>query len=457
MFGLSLQPCESAGHNKMKLWIIAPLVLLSAYSTAAFGADTPAVSTRSLPHAEVLLLAISGALVFFMQAGFAFLESGMARAKNSVNVMLKNYLDMCYGAVIFWAVGFALMFGNNPSGWFGTSQFLFSGARTVDFVFFFYQVMFAATAATIVSGAVAERTHFKGYIIGSMIITGLIYPVYGSWVWGGWNGGEGWLAKLGFIDFAGSTVVHSVGGWCALAALIIIKPRLGRYAPDGTARNIPGHNMSSAVLGALILWLGWFGFNGGSAALLPNGSADVLGRVVMNTHLGGAAGALGAALAMWIFRNKILLTVTLNGGVGGLVSVTAGAHVMDPAFAIVTGLMAGLLISIAEALFVHWKIDDVVGAVAVHLVGGIWGTIAAGLFNPATFFSGKQLLIQLTGIGAAAVWAFGLALLMYWVLDKTIGMRATPLQEQRGLDFSEHAEIAYPEFQRDVVHGGNKS
>lgn len=445
-----MRACTAKTHMTRSLTLLAALL---AAAPMAFGADAPTSASR-LPPVDILVLAIGGALVFFMQAGFAFLESGMARAKNSVNVLLKNYLDMCYGAVIFWAVGYGLMFGANTSGWVGSNHFLFTSTTNTDYVFFFYQVMFAATAATIVSGAVAERTHFKGYIIGSMFITGLIYPVFGAWVWSGWHGGQGWLKQLGFIDFSGATVVHSVGGWCALAALIIIKPRLGRYAPDGTPRNIPGHNMSSAVLGALILWLGWFGFNGGSTALLPGGSGDVIGRVMMNTHLGGAAGALGAALAMWIFKNKILLTVTLNGGVGGLVSVTAGAHVMDPAFAIATGLIAGLLISIAEALFLQWKIDDVVGAVAVHLVGGVWGTIAAGLFNPATFFSGKQLLVQLTGVGAAAIWAFGMALVMYWLLDKTVGMRATPLQEQRGLDFSEHAELGYPEFQRDVLHSG---
>jgi Amt family ammonium transporter len=420
-------------------------------------AQSPAAATTTAPLLnanQMLLLGLAGALVFFMQAGFALLESGMARAKNSVNVLMKNYLDMCFGAMVFWACGYGLMFGANPTGWFGTSEFAFDGQRQADYVYFFYQIMFAATTATIVSGAIAERTHFKAYIVGSVFITGLIYPVFGSWAWGGWHGGQGWLAKMGFIDFAGSTVVHSIGGWCALAALLVVRPRLGRFAADGTPRNSPGHNLSSATLGALVLWLGWFGFNGGSVALAPNAPEGLLGKVLVNTHLGGAGGALGAVLAAWIFRNKVLLTVTINGGVAGLVSVTAGCHVMAPAFALLTGVIAGLIVSIAEALLVGRRIDDVVGAVAVHLCGGIWGTIAVALFNETQFFSMQQLSVQLIGIAAAGAWAFPMAWIMYKLIDNAVGLRATPMQEQRGLDFSEHAEVGYPEFQQELVHSG---
>lgn len=433
----------------------AALLLLPPFALAAApAADGAARAALSLTQQQVLLLGLGGALVFFMQAGFAFLESGLARAKNSVNVLMKNFLDMCVGACIYWAVGYALMFGANPTGWIGTSEFMFDPRRTADAMFFFYQVMFAATTATIVSGAIAERTHFAAYIVSSIFITGLIYPVFGSWAWGGWNGGQGWLASLGFIDFAGSTVVHSIGGWCALAALLVVKPRLGRFGRDGSVRPIPGHNMSSATLGALILWLGWFGFNGGSVALAPGASEGLLGTVLLNTHLGGAGGALGAVLAAFAFRSKILLTVCLNGAVGGLVSVTAGCHVMAPGYALLTGLIAGFIVSVSEALLVARRIDDVVGAVSVHLVAGIWGTIAVALFNAAAPFDMAQLRVQLIGIAAAGIWTFPLALLMYWLVDKTIGMRATALQEQRGLDFTEHAEIGYPEFQREVVHSG---
>jgi Amt family ammonium transporter len=435
--------------------LLAAAVLMAAETAlAASGAASGPQPGRELALIDVVVLCLAGSLVFFMQAGFAFLESGLSRAKNNVNVLMKNFLDMCFGATVFWAVGYGLLFGFNPSGWFGTSDFFLQGLVGSGFAFFFYQMMFAATAATIVSGAIAERAHFKAYIIGSMGIAGLIYPVYGSWVWGGWHGGSGWLADMGFIDFAGSTVVHSIGGWCALAALIVIKPRLGRYAPDGTPRNIPGHNLSSATLGALILWLGWFGFNGGSVALLTGGTGISLGQVVVNTHLGGTAGALGAIAAMVFFRNKILLTVVLNGSVAGLVSVTAGCHVMTPGFALLTGFVAGILVSVAEALLIQIRIDDVVGAVAVHLVGGIWGTIAAGLFNAKALFSLDQVGVQLIGVVAAGVWAFPVALAMYWLIDKVVGLRATSLQEQRGLDFTEHAEVGYPEFQQEIVHSG---
>jgi Amt family ammonium transporter len=429
--------------------LAAPALALANTSPATAPAASPGLSEY-----QFLLLGLSAALVFFMQAGFALLESGLSRAKNSVNVLMKNYLDMCFGAMIFWAVGYGLMFGANTSGWFGTSEFMFNPQRPADAMYFLYQVMFAATTATIVSGAIAERTHFSAYIIGSMVITGLIYPVYGAWAWSGWHGGQGWLASIGFIDFAGSTVVHSVGGWCALAALLIVRPRMGRYGRDGSVRQIPGHNMSSATLGAFILWLGWFGFNGGSVALASNGDGALLGKVLLNTHLGGAGGAMGAVLAAVAFRSKILLTVCLNGAVGGLVSVTAGCHLMNPGFALLTGVIAGFLVSVSEALLVTRKIDDVVGAVSVHLVGGIWGTLAVALFNAAAPFDIAQLKIQLLGIAAAGLWTFPAALLMYWVLDRTLGMRATALQEQRGLDFSEHAEIGYPEFQREVVHSG---
>jgi Amt family ammonium transporter len=437
--------------------IAGALLLLAPALASASSAVTPAPRAGSLSEYQFLLLGLSSALVFFMQAGFALLESGLARAKNSVNVLMKNYLDMCFGAMVFWALGYGLMFGANQSGWFGTDNFLFNPQRPADAMYFLYQMMFAATTATIVSGAIAERTHFSAYIVGSIFVTAIIYPVFGAWAWGGWHGGQGWLASIGFIDFAGSTVVHSIGGWCALAALLIVRPRMGRYGRDGSVRQIPGHNMSSATLGAFILWLGWFGFNGGSVALAADGNGALLGKVLLNTHLGGAGGALGAVLAAVAFRSKILLTVCLNGAVGGLVSVTAGCHLMAPGFALLTGVVAGFLVSVSEALLVTRKIDDVVGAVSVHLVGGIWGTVAVALFNSAALLDIAQLRIQLIGIAAAGLWAFPLALLMYWALDKTIGMRATSLQEQRGLDFSEHAEVGYPEFQRDVVHSGKST
>ncbi|MGL4573919.1 MAG: ammonium transporter [Burkholderiaceae bacterium] len=424
---------------------------VSSFALAAGNAASTTAEVTLTPI-QTLLIMLCAALVFFMQAGFALLESGLSRAKNAINVLMKNYLDMCFGAIAFFVIGYGLMYGANPSGWFGTSGFLPHGASLSTYTNVLYAMMFAATAATIVSGAIAERTHFRAYIWGSVVITAIIYPIFGSWVWGP----GGWLAKMGFVDFAGSTVVHAVGGWCALAALIVVKPRLGRFAPNGEVRDIPGHNLSAAALGALILWLGWFGFNGGSAvsAGLP---IETIGKIALNTHLGGAAGALGALLAMRLFGSHTLLTVTLNGSVAGLVAITAGCHVMEPMFAIITGLVAGFLTSVAEAFLLQMRLDDVVGAVAVHLVGGIWGTLAVGLFTHGRYFDLQLITAQLTGIAAAGLWAFPLAYIMYKALDAVIGLRATAQQEQRGLDFSEHYEVGYPEFQRDIVHRGRES
>ncbi len=389
---------------------------------------------------------IASALVFFMQAGFALLESGMSRSKNAVNVMMKNFMDACVGSLVFWLVGFGLMFGANASGWYGASHFAPNDGEPWDFTFLLFQMMFAATAATIASGAMAERTRYGAYLIGALLICGLLYPVFGSWAWGGAYGGQGWLAKLGFIDFAGSTVVHSVGAWCALAGILVLGPRLGRFAADGTTRLIPGHNLSLVTLGGFILWVGWFGFNAGST-LEMNVS---LGLIALNTHL-AAAGALGAVLALRSTASPILLTTTVNGALGGLVSITAGCASMAPGFAVLTGLIAGLLVVYGMALMERWQLDDVVGAVPVHGFAGVWGTLAAGLFFAGDLFDVSRVGVQLLGVAAAFVWVFPLALLMYFILAKTIGLRVPALHEQRGLDFSEHAETGYPEFGQSLT------
>lgn len=401
---------------------------------------------------DLLWLVVAGALVFFMQAGFAFLESGMARAKNTVNVIMKNYCDMCFGAVAYWLVGYGLMFGANHTGWLGTSAFALHGVPESEYGPLFFQMMFAATSATIVSGAIAERTRFSAYIIGSVVITGLIYPVFGAWAWGGFHGGQGWLKQMGFIDFAGSTVVHSVGGWAALAALLAVGPRLGRFGPDGRPRPILGHNLTLVALGAFILWIGWFGFNAGSASA----SNISLGKIALNTHLGGASGAIGAILSMALARRRLLMTATLNGSIAGLVAVTAGCHVMEPVFALLTGAVAGAMSVVAADVLERWRIDDVVGAVSVHVVGGVWGTLAAGLFRSGDLFNLHQLGVQAIGVLAAGVWGFGAAMLMYWLIDKLVPLRASTLDEQRGLDFTEHYELGYPEFQQDAVHRGKQ-
>ena len=370
------------------------------------------------------------------------LESGMVRSKNSINVIMKNYTDMCFGALVFWIVGYGLMFGTNTTGFFGTDLFCLRDGEPWDYMILMYQMMFAATAATIVSGALAERIRFSAYVIVAMIITGFIYPVFGAWAW---NDG-GWLAQRGFVDFAGSSAVHSVGGWCALAGLLALGPRLGRFGDNGEIREIGGHNLPLVAFGGMILWFGWFGFNGGST-LAAN---DQLGVILLCTHLSGAAGVVGFVGTRMIFGGKILMTDTVNGGLAGLVAVTAGCATMDPFYAMITGLVAGGICVFATDLCMKFKWDDAVGAVAVHGVCGVWGTLAAGLFFSGDLFNQGRIVTQLIGIGACFAWTFPTALLTFSLVSVLTSLRVSTTEEQRGLDFSEHHEVGYPEFQAQL-------
>lgn len=398
---------------------------------------------------DIVWVSVAAALVFFMQAGFALLEGGASRAKNAVNVIMKNYSDLCFGLLAFWLIGFGLMFGSNPSGWIGTDHFVLDAINGSEAVFFVFQAMFAATAATIVSGAVAERMRFWPYVIGSIILTAVLYPVFGSWVWGSFYEGSGWLADLGFVDFAGSTVVHSIGGWCALAAVLVLGPRLGRFGADGSPRTIPGHNLPVAALGVFILWLGWFGFNGGSTLAA---GADI-GTILMNTNLAAAAGAVGTLLTLGILLRPVSALTTLNGSLAGLVAITAGCASMSAGYAVLTGLIAGAVMVFSAGLLERLRIDDVVGAIPVHGFCGAWGTLAAGLFYQGDLFSGERILIQLLGIACAFAWAFGTALILFLALRFTVGIRASTLHEQHGLDYTEHSDIGYPEFQNSATSG----
>lgn len=407
----------------------------------------PSISSAQDLSAEVvntLWVLMAGALVFLMQAGFAMLETGMVRAKNAVNVMMKNYIDLCVGTLLFWLVGYGLMFGDNPSGYFGTTMFGLSSAPDWDYTLIFFQIMFAATAATIVSGAMAERTNYIAYLIGTCGITAFIYPVFGSWAWND----HGWLKQMGFIDFAGSTVVHSVGGWCALAAVILLGPRLGRFSDKGEARSVPGHNLSFIAIGGFLLWFGWFGFNGGSTLAA---GANV-GHILLNTHMAGAAGAVGAIVLSVLMRQPILLTSTVNGSIAGLVAITAGCASMQVPYAIVTGAIGGGLSVLGVMLLEKLRLDDVVGAVSVHGICGVWGTLAAGLFLTGNMYNPQQIMVQLAGIGAAFVWVFVSAFLMYFMISVVFGLRVSSMHEQRGLDITEHGEISYPEFGQDAMY-----
>ncbi|WP_019569205.1 ammonium transporter [Thioalkalivibrio sp. ALE11] len=388
---------------------------------------------------DLLWILICAALVFLMQGGFTALEAGMTRTKNSINVATKNLADFTVAALMFWGFGFALMFGGSMGGWVGSEHFFMQwDGHSPDFVaFFIFQTMFCVTAATIISGATAERTRFMGYIAITLVVAGLIYPLFGHWSWHD----AGWLTSLGFVDFAGSTVVHSIGGWVALAALLIIGPRRGRFDDQGRPVHIPGSNLSLSVLGTLFLWIGWFGFNGGSTFAL---NEDVPG-IIANTLVAGAAGGAGALLLTWWRFRSHDITTLINGALAGLVGITAGAHAVNAAEAVVIGAIAGAVMVGARHLLLKWHIDDAIGAVPVHLAAGIWGTLAVALFgDPVQLATGlgfwSQLGVQALGVAAAGLWAFGLGYLLLRLINRHTPLRVSPDDEDQGLNVSEHDE-----------------
>ncbi len=421
---------------------LALLMPSAAFAGAVGGAVAhPTESTIAINSVWVVL---AGALVFLMQAGFAMLETGMSRSKNAVNIMMKNYMDLCVGSVLFWLVGYGLMFGFNPTGWLGTDHFAPSYGEDWKFTLLFFHIMFASTAATIVSGAMAERTNYLSYLFGAIGITAIIYPVLGSWIWNS----NGWLKQMGFIDFAGSTVVHSLGGWCALAGVILLGPRLGRFSETGTIHNIPGHNVGMLGLGGFILWFGWFGFNAGSTLE----ASTNIGLIALNTQLSGAMGAISALLISVVLRKPILISSTVNGSIAGLVAITAGCATMDASYAALTGFIGGIISVLGVQLLEKVRIDDVVGAISVHGFAGVWGTLAAGIFLKGNMFNGDQIIVQLIGISATFIWVFFAALIMYGLIKITFGLRVSTMHEQRGLDITEHGEIAYPEFTHNAAY-----
>ena len=421
-------------------------LLAGATNSANAAEEATLTVTQLLEYQNIAWIIWGGVLVFFMQAGFALLESGSVRAKNAVNVMMKNYTDMCIGGLAFYLVGFGLMMGTNDSGFFGTDHFMPVELSNLDWALMFFQMMFAATAVTIASGAMAERVSFIGYAVAACLICLLIYPVFASWVWGGYFGGTGWLTELGFIDFAGSTVVHSIGGWLALAGILVIGPRLGRFAPDGTPRLIAGHNMTLLALGGFILWFGWFGFNAGSTLSITGN----IGLIAVNTFVAAVSAVVSYMIISRVLNKAILLSDSVNASLIGLVSITAGCATTTPVFAIIIGAIASVVYILATQALLKLKIDDVVSAVAVHGFGGAWGTLAAGLFYSGDLFNLSRLGVQALGVGVALAWALGLGLVMYKLIDMTFGLKASRLHEQRGLDYTEHAEIGYPEFQKQM-------
>jgi Amt family ammonium transporter len=398
------------------------------------------------------------ALVFFMHTGFAFLEIGLTRQKNTINILFKNIFIITVGLLLYYIGGFNLMYPGFEEGSMGILDFAGFGiaapenGMTAEYASggytwwtdFLFQGMFAATAATIVSGAVAERIKIGPFMIFTIIYVGLIYPIAGSWQWGG-----GFLSTLGgeeggFYDFAGSTLVHSVGGWGALIAIYLLGARIGKFDKDGKANAIPGHNIPLATAGVLILWLGWFGFNGGSV-LSADPAATSL--VLVTTCLAAAAGGIGAIALSTIMYKNMDLTMFLNGILGGLVGITAGADLMSPNEAVVIGLIAGVIIVLGVALVDKIRLDDPVGAVTVHLICGIWGTLAVGLFGAKA--GGQQLIYQLTGIASVGVFCCISAFIIIFALKKTIGIRVPEEEEIDGLDLAEHGMDAYADFRMD--------
>ncbi|WP_019668818.1 ammonium transporter [Eudoraea adriatica] len=396
---------------------------------------------------DTIWVLVASAMVMLMQAGFALVEIGLTRAKNSINILMKNFVDFSTGSIIFWIFGFSLMFGEDMAGFMGMVDFM-SNSNEIDGIPFkaslIFQTVFAATAATIVSGAIAERTKFSAYLIFSVIITAFIYPISGHWIWGG-----GWLSEMGFHDFAGSTVVHSVGAWVGLAGAMIVGPRLGKYGANGKSRAIPGHNLAFGALGVFILWFGWFGFNAGSQlAASGQDNATAIAHIFLTTNLSAVSGAMLSLIVSWFRYKKPALSITMNGALAGLVGITAGCDIVSPGGAILIGMISGtVLVFAVEFVDKVLKVDDPVGAVSVHGVCGALGTILVGVFAiDGGLLNGggtDLLLTQLLGVGAVFVWAFGLGYLLFRLIKATIGVRVSVEQEEKGLDITEHGEEIY--------------
>lgn len=426
-------------------------------------AEQAAAQARALDTVWVMFAAF---LVFWMQAGFAYVEGGFTRAKNQNNILMKNLLDFCIGTVAFWAVGFALLFGAG-NGFAGTTGFFLNAGADEAATYagiawanvplmakFMFQLVFAATAATIVSGAMAERTKFGAYLVYSLIISAVVYPISGHWIWGG-----GWLAERGFWDFAGSTVVHSVGGWVALAGAAIIGPRIGKYGKDGKVNAIPGHNIPMAGLGVFILWLGWFGFNPGSTMAASGTNYESIAYIAATTNIAAALGTLTSLALAWILFKKPDVSMALNGALAGLVGITAACPWVSLTSAAIIGACAGALVIGAILFFDRIRVDDPVGAISVHGVCGVFGTLAVGLFSqgdtfgtagpkPGLFFGGgtEQLAAQAVGAGAVFLWATTMGVIVFGALKMLGFLRVTAREELEGLDIGEHGSDAYPDF-----------
>ncbi len=433
-----------------KIFII--LILLSVAVIASAETSEEAIAGISIGLNTVWVL-VAAFLVFFMQAGFGMVEAGFIRAKNTTNILTKNFLDFCMASIGFFAVGYAFMFGTG-NGFIGGSGFLLFGAENPTSLplpaFWLFQAAFCGAAATIVAGGMAERMKFPAYLIYSLLISSIVYPIVGHWVWG-----DGWLAKLGYLDFAGSSVVHTTGGVAALIGTIMLKPRSGKYRKDGSPNILGGHSIPLAALGVFILWFGWFGFNPGST--LGVGDGSLIAIIAANTSLAAAAGGIAAMIAVWIKLGKPDLSMAMNGALAGLVAITAPCAYVDPIFAIAIGAVGGIIVVFGVLLLDKLKIDDPVGAFPVHGMNGIWGTLAVGLFgkadmglmNDGLFLGGgiKQFGIQALGVFTVALFVLAAMSIIFKLIDLAIGLRVSRDEEMRGLDIGEHGLESYAGFQ----------
>ena len=439
--------------KKVIILVFALTCLLSLNVFALNGSVEGEKVSDAKYMADTLWVLVAAFLVFFMQAGFAMVESGFTRAKNAVNILMKNLMDFSMGSIAYWAIGFAIMFGAGnafmgTSGWFVPADSNAFGSLEWSSVpthaAWLFQLVFAATAATIVSGAMAERTQFKSYLIYSVFITGIIYPIVGHWIWGG-----GWLSNfgVGMSDFAGSTVVHSTGGWLALTGAIVLGPRAGKYDSEGNPRPIAGHNLPLAALGVFILWLGWFGFNPGSQ--MGADAADI-SSIAVTTNLAAATGAITAMITAWIFLGKPDAGMSLNGALAGLVAITAGCASVSPVSAAIIGGLGGIVVVLSVLFFERLRIDDPVGAISVHGTCGALGTILLGFFDKESglFFGGGAGLLwtQIVGVVAVLAWCLVTGFILFYGIKAATGLRVSEEEEMAGLDYEEHGASAYPDF-----------
>lgn len=456
-------------------WFVLGTLLLLVLSfprglAAQAQAAAPAIDNVKVA-ADTMWTLLTAFLVFFMNLGFAMVESGLCRAKNTVNILAKNYIVFAVSSIAFLLLGFGLMFGDG-NGFIGMSGLWFAGGAdnspmtgdaykgvysalnwtgTPLWAKFFFQLVFAGTAATIVSGAVAERIKFGAFFLFSFVMVGVIYPIGGHWIWGG-----GWLAKMGMLDFAGSTVVHSIGGWAALTGAFMLGPRIGKYR-DGKAQPIPGHSLTSATLGVFVLWFGWFGFNPGSTMAADWAS---IAHIAVTTNTAAATASVSAMVTMWMLAGKPDLSMTLNGGLAGLVAITAPCAFVSMQSAFLIGVIAGILVVFAVLFFDRVHLDDPVGACSVHMVNGVWGTLALGLFaNPAVCPAAAvakpglllgggtaQFLPQLIGVVSIGAFVSAISTLAWLIIKAIMGLRVSAEEEVEGLDLGEHANVAYPDF-----------